>query len=57
MLELRERWISPPFSSLTDPLWPRAEAADRVLSMRQIELFEIETECKQMTYAQLNNLK
>ena len=32
-------------------------APDRVLSMGQIELFDMKTECKLMTYATLNCLK
>ena len=34
---------------LADPLWPAVEAADRILSMGQIEQFDIQTVCKQMT--------
>ena len=51
MLEL---WGLP---SLAGPLWPRVVAPARGLSMGQIELFDIQTECKQMTYAKLNYLK
>ena len=43
--------------SLPDPLWPRVIAPDRVLSMGQIELFDISTLYKQMTNAKFNSLK
>ena len=46
MLELWGVRSTPSFSSLPDP--------DRVLSLDQIELFDIKTECKQITYAKLN---
>ena len=39
---------------LFGPLWPGVAAPDRVLSMGQIELFDIETERKQMAYAKFN---
>ena len=39
------------------PLWPGVVAPDRIQSMGQIELFDIQTVCKQMTYAKLNVLK
>ena len=39
---------------LPGPLWHRVVATDRVLFMGQIELFDIYTECKQMTYDKLN---
>ena len=39
------------------PVWPGMIARDRVLSMGQIELFDILTECKQMTHTKLNCLK
>ena len=38
-------------------LYPGVVAPDRVLSMGQIELFDILTACKQQTYAKLNCLK
>ena len=50
-------WSTPSLPSLPGPLWPRVLAFDRVLSMGQIELFDILTECKQMAYAKLNCLK
>ena len=48
-LELWITWSKPSFPSLTDPLCPRVVAPDRVLSMDQIELFEIYSVCKQIT--------
>ena len=47
MLELWGMWSTP---SLPGPLWPEVGALDRFLSMGQIELFDIQTECNQMTY-------
>ena len=35
------------------PLWPSVVASGRVLSMGQIEQFDIQTLCKQMTYVAL----
>ena len=43
-------------ASLPGPLWPGVVAPDRILSVGQIELFDIQTECKQMTYAKLNHI-
>ena len=43
--------------SLPDPLWPWVVAPDRVLPMIQIELLDIQTECKQMNYIKSNCLK
>ena len=40
--------ITPSMPSLPGPLWPRVVAPERVLSMGQIELFDIQTKCKQM---------
>ena len=54
MLEFGGMWSSPSLSLLPGPLWLGEVAPDRVLSMDQIELFDIQTECKQMTYAKLN---
>ena len=45
---------TPLLTSLSGPLWPGVEAPDRVLSMGQMEMLEIQTECKQMTYAELD---
>ena len=41
MLELWGIWSNPLLPSLPDPLWPGVVAPDRVLSMGQIELFDI----------------
>ena len=41
MLELWELQSTPSLSSLPVPLWPGVVAPDRVLSMGQIELFDI----------------
>ena len=54
MLELWGMRRTPTLLLLPGPLWPRVVAPDRVLSISQIELFDILTECKQMTYAKLN---
>ena len=54
MLELWGMWSVPLLPSLPVPLWPGVVTPDRVLSMGQIELFDIQTEGKQMTYAKLN---
>ena len=54
MLELWGMQSTPSVPSLPGPLWPKVVARDRVLFMGQIELFDIQTECKQMTYAKLN---
>ena len=54
MLELWRIQSTPSLSSLPDPLWPKVVTPDMVLSMGQIELFDIQTVRKQMTYATLN---
>ena len=41
---------TPSLPSLPGSLWPGMVAPDRGLSIGQIELFDIKTECKQMTY-------
>ena len=41
MLELRGMRSAPSLSSLPDPRWPGVVVTDRVLSMGQIELFDI----------------
>ena len=38
MLELWGMWSTPSFPSVSDPLWPRELASDRVLSMCKLEL-------------------
>ena len=45
---------TPSLPSLPGSLWPEVLAPEKVLSMGQIELFGIHTECKQITYAKLN---
>ncbi len=47
MLELWGMQCTP--SLLPGPLWPGVVALERVLSMGQIELFDIQTEGKEMT--------
>ena len=54
MLELLGMWRTPYLPSLPRPLWPRVVASEKVLSMGQIEMFDISTECKQMTFIKLN---
>ena len=51
MLEFWRMQSTPSLPLLPDPLWPGVVAPDRVLSMSQIELFDIQTECKQTTDA------
>ena len=41
MLKLRGMWSTPSLSSLPGPLWATLIASDRVLSMGQIEVFDI----------------
>ena len=57
---MSELWVEQSSSSLpwlSGPLWPEMVAPDRALSIGQIELFDIQTECKKMTSAILNYLK
>ena len=42
---------TPSLALLSVPLEPGVVAPDIVLSMGQLELFDTETVCKQMTYA------
>ena len=51
MLELWGMQSTPSLPLLPGILWPTVVAPDRVLSMGQIELVDIWTECKQMIYA------
>ena len=51
MLKLWVMRSIPSLSSLPSQLWPRVVASERVPSMGQIELFDINSVCKQMTYA------
>ena len=45
---------TPPLLLLLHSFWLVVVVRDRVLSMGQIELFDIQTVAKQMTYAELN---
>ena len=45
---------TPSLQLLSGPLWLGMVAPDRVQSMGQLELFDIQTECKQFIYAKLN---
>ena len=56
MLELWGMHSNISLPLLPGPLWPGVVAPDRVLSMGQIELFDIQTECKQMTHDKLFKL-
>ena len=57
MLDLQGMQSTPSLPSFPSPIWLGVVAPDRVLSMGQIQLFEIQTMCKQMTNAKLNQLK
>ena len=57
MLEFVGMWSTSSVSSLPSPLCPGVAAFDRILSVGQIELFDTETELKQITYTKLNYLK
>ena len=46
---------TPSLPSPPGPLWPWVVAPERVLSMGQIEPFDIKTASKQMTYAKLKD--
>ena len=52
-MEIWGIWNILSLSLLLGPLWLRVVSLDRVLSMGQIDLFNIQTVCKQMTYAEL----
>ena len=54
VLKLWVMWSTPSLPLLPSPLWSGVVAPDRVLSMCQKELFDIQTVYKQMTYAELN---
>ena len=43
VLEIRGMWSTPSLPSLTGPFWPGVVAPDRVLSMGQIRLFELDS--------------
>ena len=57
MLEIWGMRRTPLLPSFPGLLRPGELAPDKVLSLSQIEQFDIQTECKQMTYAKLNCLK
>ena len=57
IMELSGMWSISSLPSLPGPLWLRVVAPDRVLSMGQMEQFDISTLYKQMTFAKLNCLK
>ena len=54
MLELWGMWSISSVASLPGPLLPVVVAPESVLSIGQIELFDILNVCKQMTCAKLN---
>ena len=54
MLEVWEMRSTPSLPSHLGSLWPGVILHDRALSMVKIELFDIYTEGKQMTYAKSN---
>ena len=56
-LEIKGMWITPSLSLLPAPLWPGVVVHERFLSMGLIKLFDIQTGCKQRTYAKLNCLE
>ena len=51
VLEIWGMWSTPSLPLFPGLLLPGVVGPDRVLSMNQIELFDIQTMCKQMTYA------
>ena len=55
VLDLWEIRSTPSLPLLPGPLWPGVVVTDRDLYMGQIELFDIWTVCKQITYATLNS--
>ena len=57
MLEFWEMQSTSLLRLLPGPLWVKVIAPNRIVSMGQIELFHIQTACKQMSYAKLNCLK
>ena len=54
MLELCWMWSNTSLLLLPGPLWSAVVSLDRVLSMDQIESFDIQTVPKQMTDAKFN---
>ena len=57
ILELSEMQSNLSFPLLPGRLWSAVVAPDRVVFMRQIELFDIYTKCKQIIYVKSNCLK
>ena len=57
ILELWGMWSTPSLPSLPGQLWIGVVVPDRVLSMGQVELLDIETKGKQMINSKLNCLK
>ena len=57
MLELWGMRSNPALLLFQGSLWLGMVEPDKVLSMNQIEMFDIYTVCKQMPYAKLNCLK
>ena len=57
MLELWEIRGTPSLHTLQRPLWPGVVVPDSVLSMGQMKLFDIQIECKRMTYAYLKDTR
>ena len=47
-------WSTPSLPLILRPFWPPVIAPDEVLSMGQIEQFDILTVCKQMIYVKSN---
>ena len=56
MLELWGMQSIPSLPLLPGPLLSGVVAINRVESMVQVDMFDIQTECKQMTYAKTNDL-
>ena len=54
ILELWGIWSTLSLPSLPGPLWHGVVVPDRVLSLVKIELSDIKTVCKQITYGKLN---
>ena len=50
MPELYRMWSTPSLPLLPVPHWPEVVAPDRVLSIGQIELHDIQNECQHKTF-------
>ena len=57
VLVLSGMWSIPSLPLLQDLFCPGVVTPDRVVFMGQVELFDIQTVCKQIIYAELNCLK